>query len=498
MSPYDHSKNWITALPGSITTQTDLNGRMTYDGVHTYAWDVEGKMISVDSTTCGTNGTCMTYDALGRMVEKNVSAAYTQIVYSPIGRFALMNGQSLVKAFVPLPTGATAVYTSSGLAYYRHSDHLGSSRLASTPSRTLYSSTAYAPFGEPYNQAGTTDLSFTGQDQDTVSGMHDFPMRKFVPVQGRWLSPDPSGLASANPASPQSFNRYVYVMNTPLNATDPLGLNIDYKNCVSDARQNPACQGGGGGCNPDAYNCMGGAGTGDSGSGGGGFCDASGDCSGIYDPYANNGNGGYVGSGSAGGVDANGVPNNFSPGYNMRSSSGAAMLLSQQKGWYKNCVDFSFNCDQNGKPLAGPGETIWINCEGTQASDGSVTLGQCAAPLQISGQMTPDLQSIYHLYSNTLFQMIHNGNRRAGSGRTNAFINNAESWFNNYYSCNQQAGALTTCLNGAGPEGWTYIFQGVNPVGGVFSHYITVAVPANPSKPTIFMDPWLNQIWAVH
>jgi hypothetical protein len=45
------------------------------------------------------------------------------------------------------------------------------SRLATTPNQTLYSSTAYAPFGEPYKQSGTTDLSFTGQDQDTVSGM---------------------------------------------------------------------------------------------------------------------------------------------------------------------------------------------------------------------------------------------------------------------------------------------------------------------------------------
>jgi hypothetical protein len=73
-------------------------------------------------------------------------------VYSPLGgKLAVMSGQSLQKGFVPLPTGATAVYTSSGLAYYRHPDHLGSSRLATTPSRTLYSATAYAPFGEPYS-----------------------------------------------------------------------------------------------------------------------------------------------------------------------------------------------------------------------------------------------------------------------------------------------------------------------------------------------------------
>ncbi len=60
--------------------------------------------------------------------------------------------------------------------------------------RTLYSSTAYAPFGEPYAEAGTTDRSFTGKDEDTTSGMYDFLERRYNPTAGRWLSPDPAGL----------------------------------------------------------------------------------------------------------------------------------------------------------------------------------------------------------------------------------------------------------------------------------------------------------------
>jgi RHS repeat-associated protein len=212
---YSSSSNWITSLPG-VTTTTDSNGQMTYDGNHNYTWDAEGKMHSVDTTT-------LTHDALGRMVETAVGSTYTQIVYSPLGKkLATMNAQTLLKAFVPLP-GAQAVYTSAGLAYYRHADHLGSSRLATTPSRTLYSSTADAPYGEPYTQAGTTDLSFTGQDQDMVPGIHDFLLRKYAPVQGRWLSPDPAGLGAVDPSNPQSWNRYAYVLNNPLALVDPLG-----------------------------------------------------------------------------------------------------------------------------------------------------------------------------------------------------------------------------------------------------------------------------------
>jgi RHS repeat-associated protein len=138
-------------------------------------------------------------------------------------RLALMNGQTLQKAFVPLPGGGTAVYTSSGLSYYRHSDWLGSSRLASTPTRTVYSTTAYAPFGEPYAQSGTADLSFTGQNQDTVGGSYDFLAREYA-IQGRWPSPDPAGLAAMDLGNPQSLDRYVYALNLPTGLVDPLGL----------------------------------------------------------------------------------------------------------------------------------------------------------------------------------------------------------------------------------------------------------------------------------
>ena len=53
---------------------------------------------------------------------------------------------------------------------FRHPDWLGSSRFASTASRAMYYSGAYAPFGEAYAEAGTSDRSFTGQHQDTIPG----------------------------------------------------------------------------------------------------------------------------------------------------------------------------------------------------------------------------------------------------------------------------------------------------------------------------------------
>jgi len=213
---YSYLTNQMTQI-GSFSPSYDSNGNVLNDSVNTYAWDAAGRPVTVDSVN-------VTYDALGRMVEQNRSGTYTEIVYGPGGgKLALMNGQSLQKAFVPLPGGGAAVYTSSGLAFYRHADWLGSSRFASTPSRTLYYDGAYAPFGEPYAQTGTTDLSFTGMNQDTVSGLYDFAAREYG-IQGRWPSPDPAGMSSVSPTDPQTWNRYAYVRNSPLHGVDPQGL----------------------------------------------------------------------------------------------------------------------------------------------------------------------------------------------------------------------------------------------------------------------------------
>jgi RHS repeat-associated protein len=212
---YSPSTNRMTTI-GSSTPTYDANGNVTNDFLHTYGWDAEGRPVSIDSVG-------VTYDALGRNVELNNNGIYTGIQYSPTGfKMELLNGQSYIKAFVPMPAGTAEVWTPSA-NYYRHSDWLGSARLTSNQNRTIYGDVAYAPFGEAYAQSGTSDLSFTGMNQDTVSNEYDFPAREYG-IQGRWPSPDPAGLGAVNPANPQSWNRYVYALNNPLAITDPSGL----------------------------------------------------------------------------------------------------------------------------------------------------------------------------------------------------------------------------------------------------------------------------------
>lgn len=224
---YSTSTNRMTAIAG-FTPTYDNNGNVTNDSFHSYAWDADGHPITIDAGQSGAVN--LTYDALGRMTEQNRSSIYTQVAYSPTGqKLALMSGQTLQKAMVPLSGKATAVYNATGILYYAHPDMLGSIRLGTTPTtRAKYFDTAYAPFGETYATSGTLDPAYTGEmndtahRQDTAGGLYDFPLREYS-TQGRWPSPDPIGIAATCLKDPQSQNRYAYVRNNPITHIDPTG-----------------------------------------------------------------------------------------------------------------------------------------------------------------------------------------------------------------------------------------------------------------------------------
>jgi len=212
---------------GSCVPTYDANGDMTKDcsfaSPPNYVWDSDGNAITLR------NGVNLTYDALDREVEFANSSGPVEILYTPIGKLGKMGGQSAKAIRIPLPGGSTvALYgPTGGSVDVLHTDWLGSSRLATGyGNRTMDYDTSYAPYGESYASAGsaTSDLDFTGQFQDTMSGLYDFLNREYDPVQGRWISPDPSGLNAVAPNNPQTWNRYAYVLNNPLSYTDPSGL----------------------------------------------------------------------------------------------------------------------------------------------------------------------------------------------------------------------------------------------------------------------------------
>jgi RHS repeat-associated protein len=79
---------------------------------------------------------------------------------------------------------------------------------------------------------------YTGKERDTESGLDYFGARYYGSNMGRFMSPDPSGIAYSNPTNPQSFNLYSYALNNPLRFIDPTGLTACFYGGQGDTPQN--------------------------------------------------------------------------------------------------------------------------------------------------------------------------------------------------------------------------------------------------------------------
>lgn len=106
---------------------------------------------------------------------------------------------------------------------YLHSDHLGSTSVASTQDGAFLSRQTYFAFGVPRTSEGNafpTDYTFTGQKFDASDGLMYYDARYYDAALGRFISADTIVPSAANP---QSLNRYAYVLNNPLKYRDPSG-----------------------------------------------------------------------------------------------------------------------------------------------------------------------------------------------------------------------------------------------------------------------------------
>jgi RHS repeat-associated protein len=110
--------------------------------------------------------------------------------------------------------------------YFSHNDWLGTSRALTDPTGTVIETCANLAFGDGQSCTGTnwSPLHYTGLEQDAEDGLTHTLFRQLSTTQGRWMTPDPAGMAAADPTNPQSWNRYAYALNSPLGLVDLLGL----------------------------------------------------------------------------------------------------------------------------------------------------------------------------------------------------------------------------------------------------------------------------------
>jgi RHS repeat-associated protein len=119
---------------------------------------------------------------------------------------------------------------------YLTEDTLGSPRIITGKNGEVISRRDFLPFGEEiasselnrkealgYNYGSTTRQAFTGYEKDSESGLEFAQNRYYSNKLGRFTTPDPM-MASGYVGNPQTWNRYAYTLNNPLNLTDPFGL----------------------------------------------------------------------------------------------------------------------------------------------------------------------------------------------------------------------------------------------------------------------------------
>jgi RHS repeat-associated protein len=130
---------------------------------------------------------------------------------------------------LPSPTSTAGAADVAAIAYdspafyYNLNDHLGTARITMNQSGAVTSSVEYFPFGELKSATGCAASSqrFTGKLFDNESGLQYFGARYLSNDLTRFTAVDPA--ASFDPMSSQSWNRYAYSLNNPLNLTDPDG-----------------------------------------------------------------------------------------------------------------------------------------------------------------------------------------------------------------------------------------------------------------------------------
>jgi RHS repeat-associated protein len=140
-------------------------------------------------------------------------------------------------SFIFGPTGMVAIHQKMNnkeeQIFYAHSDHLGSVMGFTDDSGAIVqgSVASFDAWGnrrdpetwQPYTgtpPALLFDRGYTGHEHIEQAGLINMNGRVYDPLVARFLSPDPFIQA---PAYSQSFNRYSYVMNDPINLVDRSG-----------------------------------------------------------------------------------------------------------------------------------------------------------------------------------------------------------------------------------------------------------------------------------
>jgi RHS repeat-associated protein len=210
----------------------DAAGNVTAEpapGAATYTYDAE----ECNTSYTGNGTAAYTCDGNGLRVEKAIAGEGTTTVYVRSGGQVIAEYDNSAAPSAPtreylygnnllaIVTGGTGAIT------YQHRDTL-SPRIYTDVNGNCVGDQGTFPYGELWYQntdtecgtSATSSWIFTSYERDAESGNDYALARSYTNSNGRFLSPDP---LQGHVGDPQSWNRYAYVENDPINLSDPSG-----------------------------------------------------------------------------------------------------------------------------------------------------------------------------------------------------------------------------------------------------------------------------------
>lgn len=205
----------------------DAAGNMTGDGTHTYQWDAEDRMISMDAGSTAT----YKYNSLGQRVERFLpNGSWTFDYLFGVGGEDLGVYRAGTAAWFDqeISMGGRILVDNGSPTRILHVNNLGTTTVTNDQTGAELQDELFYPWGQDWTRAGQPYvMHFAGMAFESPDQLYLTDFRKYNSALGRWMSPD---LLSGDVSNPQSLNRYAYALNNPVSNIDPSGLS----SCATD------------------------------------------------------------------------------------------------------------------------------------------------------------------------------------------------------------------------------------------------------------------------
>ena len=206
---------------GSLRSRTDGTNTATYDWIN----DGENRLIAATITTPeGLSEVNYAYDAEGHRVSSSLDGVTTNYLVTPglLSQVLLESDESgnITTEYI---YGLDLISAhSEGNTTFFHGDALGSTRVLTDAAGEVTDRYSYGAYGRLFDHQGSSDnpYQFTGEWQDTATGLDYLRARYYDPDLGRFISKDAfGGLIS----DPMSQHDYQYAHANPVTFSDPTG-----------------------------------------------------------------------------------------------------------------------------------------------------------------------------------------------------------------------------------------------------------------------------------